>query len=69
MSNKRFNELKNLSKDELTAKVREFEASLFQVKMKHATGQLEDTANLWRLRKDLARVKMLLSRVEQRVQS
>jgi ribosomal protein L29 len=27
--------------------------------MKQATGQLQDTALLWRLRKDLARMKML----------
>ncbi len=27
--------------------------------MKKVTGQLEDTASIWRLRKDLARIKML----------
>lgn len=60
MSTKRFKELKNLSKDELTAKVRESEGELFQTRMKKATGQLEDTAKIWRLRKSLARIKMLL---------
>ena len=60
MSTKRFKELKNLSKDELTAKVREFEGDLFQTRMKLTTGQLQDTAKVWRLRKDLARIKMLL---------
>ncbi len=59
MSTKRFRELKNLSKDELATKVRESEAQLFQVRMKKVTGQLEDTAMIWRLRKDLARMKML----------
>jgi ribosomal protein L29 len=45
--------------DELTTKIRESEGQLFQVRMKKATGQLEDTASIWRLRKDLARMKML----------
>ena len=59
MATKRFKELKNLSKDELATKVREAEAELFQVRMKKVTGQLTDTAQIWRFRKDLARMKML----------
>jgi large subunit ribosomal protein L29 len=59
VSTKRFKELKNLSKDELVTKIRESEAQLFQTKMKQATGQLSDTAMLWRLRKDIARMKSL----------
>ncbi len=59
MAIKSFKELKNLSKDELAGKVREFEESLFQARMKRATGQLQDTASIWRMRKDLARVKTL----------
>ncbi len=59
MATKRFKELKNLSKDELEIKVRESEAQLFQIRMKKATGQLKDTASIWRLRKDVARMKML----------
>lgn len=65
MSTKRYRELKNLSKDELKAKSNELEAGLFQAKMKKVTGQLEDVSSLWRLRKDLARVKMLHSQAEQ----
>lgn len=61
MATKRFKELKNLSNDELMTKMRESEAQLFEVRMKKATGQLEDTAKIWRLRKDLARMKMLQS--------
>ncbi len=59
MSTKRFKELKNLSKDELAAKIRETEAELFQVKMKKMTGQLADSAQGWRLRKEVARMKTL----------
>ena len=59
MATKRFKELKALSKDELTTKLREFEAQLFELKMKKVTGQLTTTADLWKLRKDVARAKML----------
>lgn len=61
MATKHFKALMNLSKDELAAKSRELEAALFQARIKSTTGQLEDTASIWRLRKDLARVKMLQS--------
>ena len=59
MSNKRIKEMKNLSADELTSKLRTTESELFQVKIKQATGQLNDTAQLWRLRKETARIKTL----------
>ena len=59
MSTKQFKGLKNLSSDELKTKARELEGNLFQARMKRATGQLEDTASIWRMRKDLARVRML----------
>ena len=65
MATKRLKELKNLSKDELATKLREVEAELFQAKMKKVTGQLTDTASLWRLRKDIARVKTLQSALNQ----
>ncbi len=59
MSNKRIKEMRNLSPVELAAKIRELEAGVFQGRIKKNTGQLEDTASLWRARKDLARAKML----------
>lgn len=61
MSNKIIKQLKNLSKDELVTKVRELEAGLFQARMKKVTGQLENTASLWQMRKELARAKTLIS--------
>jgi large subunit ribosomal protein L29 len=61
VSSKRFKELKNLSKDELTTKVREIESELFQAKMKKTTGQLADSSMIWRLRKDVARLKTLMT--------
>jgi ribosomal protein L29 len=53
--------MKNMTKDELETKIRESEAQLFQTKMKQATGQLSNTAMLWRIRKDIARMKSLQS--------
>lgn len=59
MSTKQFKELKNLSKDELVSKIRETEQKLFEVRMKKVTGQLKDTASIWRLRKSFAQMKTL----------
>lgn len=70
MSNKRIKEFKNLTQEELAVRIRETEKSLFQAKMSHKTGQLEDTARLWRERKDLARLRMLFGNLNrQAVQS
>lgn len=60
MATKRYNkEIKNLSKDELSTKIRETEAQLFKARIDRATGQLKNTASIWRMRKDVARMKML----------
>jgi len=54
-------ELRELETQELVQKVREARSELFNAKVKHATGQLEDTAKLSRLRKDVARVETVLT--------
>ncbi len=59
VSSKSFRELKKLSNEELLIKVQECESQLFHVRMKWKTGQLVDTAIVWRLRKNLARIKTL----------
>jgi large subunit ribosomal protein L29 len=53
-------ELRELSGDELVAKADELRGELFNVKVKHATGQLEDTARVTTLRRDIARVETIL---------
>jgi large subunit ribosomal protein L29 len=53
-------ELNDLAVDELEQKVREARDELFNAKVKHATGQLEDTAKLRRVRRDIARVETAL---------
>jgi large subunit ribosomal protein L29 len=54
-------ELRELEIDELVQKVREARGEFFNAKVKHATGQLEDTAKLKWLKRDVARVESVLS--------
>ena len=53
-------ELRGLSVDELVAKCAELRDELFNVQVKRSTGQLENTAALGTLRRDIARVETLL---------
>ncbi len=53
-------ELNELSLEELEQKGQEVRDQLFNAKVKHATGQLEDTARLRGLRRDIARVQTVL---------
>jgi len=54
-------ELKDLTADELAAKTNELKVELFNARVHKATGQLENTAKLRLLRRDIARVKTILS--------
>ncbi len=62
MATKQLKELKNLTNDELSTRIREVESQLFQTRMKQVTGQLTDTASLWKMRKQVARIKTLLTK-------
>jgi large subunit ribosomal protein L29 len=53
-----------MSEAELRQKEKEITEELFNLKFQHATGQLENTARLPQVRKDLARVKTLLREKE-----
>ncbi len=57
-------ELKDLSPEELQAKEKEFREEEFKLRFKHATGQLEKTDRLRKLRKDIARVKTIIREKE-----
>ena len=54
-------ELRDLSEDELRAKSQQLRDELFASRIRHSTGQLEDTAKLRRLRQDVARVATVLA--------
>ena len=53
-------ELRELSMDELNAKSRALRGELFNALVKRSTGQLENTAKLGVLRRDIARVETIL---------
>ena len=53
-------EYRDLSVEELAVKEKELSEALFNLKFQHATGQLDNTAQLKRTRKDIARVKTIL---------
>ena len=54
-------ELRELTIEELVQKSRDAWNDYFNAKVKHSTGQLEDTAKLKLMRRDVARVATVLS--------
>lgn len=57
-------ELKSLNAQELKVKVKEVEDHIFQLRMQFKTGQLGSTAMMGLARKELARVKTLITQKE-----
>ena len=57
-------ELKNLSVEELTAKLDGLKKDLFMLRMQHATNQLENPMQLAAVKKDIARVKTIIREKE-----
>ena len=53
-------ELRDLSIDELEVKEKELVEALFNLRFQHSTGQLDNTSQLGKTQKDIARVKTLL---------
>ncbi len=56
--------LRDMSKDELTHKLVELREAQFNLKFQHATGQLENTAQLVKNRRDIARIMTILSEMD-----
>ncbi len=54
-------EIKDLSIEELQTKTQELQEELFNLKFQLHTGHLENTARVSQIRKDVARVKTVLS--------
>ena len=53
-------EIRELSSDDLTVKLKEARAELFNLRFQHATGQLENTARLKAVKSDIARMYTVL---------
>jgi large subunit ribosomal protein L29 len=54
-------DLRDLSVEELQAKLKEVSEELFNLTFQHSRQQLDNTARLGQARKDLARVKTVLN--------
>jgi large subunit ribosomal protein L29 len=54
-------ELRQLSRVDLVAKISTLEENIFRLRCNKAIGQLEDTSVITKARKDIARAKTILS--------
>ena len=54
------NEIRNLSTEEINKKIAESKEELFNLRMKQATGSLENPSRIRELRKTVARLKTIL---------
>jgi len=57
-------DLKELTKEELLKKRRDIKEEMFNLRFQHSTGQLENTARMKVLRKDVARLDTVLRQQE-----
>ena len=55
------NEIRNLSVEELNQKLDELKKDLFMLRMQHATNHLDNPVKISNVRRDIARVKTVLS--------
>ncbi len=53
-------EIQKLSGEDLQAKLKEARAELFNLRFQMATGQLDNTARIKQVKKDIARVKTII---------
>jgi large subunit ribosomal protein L29 len=54
------NEIKNLSDAELNAKLAELKTELFNLRFRHASGQLDNPLQINLVKKDIARVNTVI---------
>ena len=53
-------EIRELSLNEMQAKANDLRSEAFNIRIKRSTGQLENTARLKQLRRDIARVETIM---------
>jgi len=66
-------ELRELTSDELKVKERDFREEIFNLRFQHSIGQLEKTARIEEVRRDIARIMEIvrereLSRPEEKIE-
>ena len=54
------NEIRNLSVEELDKKLADLKKDLFQLRLQHATNQLDNPVKIAEVKKDIARVKTII---------
>lgn len=59
-------EIRDLGLAELKQKDEAMQEELFRLRIRHTTGQLESSASLGKLKKDIARIKTVLNEKEAR---
>ena len=64
MNSMKMNELRKMSAAELTAKVKELKAELFNLRFQHAINQLENPMRINTVKKDIARINTVLSSMD-----
>ena len=64
MNSMKMNELRNMSAAELTAKLKELKAELFNLRFQHAINQLENPMRIQTVKRDIARINTVLSSLD-----
>ena len=58
------NEVRKMSAAELETKLGDLKKDLFQLRLQHATNQLENPVKIAEVKKDIARVKTILRKLQ-----
>jgi large subunit ribosomal protein L29 len=58
------NELRDLTREELLKRERDLKEEAFNLRFRHSTGQLENTARMKLVKKDIARIETILRQKE-----
>ena len=58
------NEVRKMSSDELEKKLVELKKDLFQLRLQHATNQLDNPVRIAQVKRDIARVKTIIREQE-----
>ena len=57
-------EIRKMSAEELTSKLGDLKKDLFQLRLQHATNQLENPVKIAEVKRDIARVKPVIRELE-----
>jgi large subunit ribosomal protein L29 len=61
MKSKNWNEMKNMSDVELSAKLGELQDKIFRLKFRHSTAPVKNPLEIREIRRDIARVETLIA--------